>query len=71
MPKNLTIQGSHTARGFSLLTFEDRYGAECSIQKSSLASEEAIWIGVEDARRLTGTGHSPRPVPSNRTGLSR
>jgi len=27
----------------------DRYGAECSIQKSSLATENAIWFGVDDA----------------------
>ena len=38
-----------TARGFSYIQFIDRYGAQCSIQKSSLATEDAIWLGVDDA----------------------
>jgi len=38
-----------TGRGFPLGEFTDRYGAKCSIQKSSLASEDAIWLGVDDA----------------------
>lgn len=38
-----------TLRGFSIATFIDRYDAKCSIQKSSLATENAIWLGVDDA----------------------
>lgn len=38
-----------TARGFAYSSFEDRYGAKCSIQKSSMAFEECIWFGVDDA----------------------
>lgn len=38
-----------TERGFDLIEFTDRYDNKCSIQKSSLASEDAIWIGVSDA----------------------
>lgn len=38
-----------TSRGFALGTFRDRGGHECSIQKSSLATEDAIWLGVNDA----------------------
>ncbi len=37
-----------TERGFSFHEFEDRYGAKCSLQKSSLATEDAIWFGVDD-----------------------
>lgn len=37
-----------TARGFALIEFTDRYGVKCSLQKSSLASEDAIWFGVDD-----------------------
>ena len=29
------------------LVFEDRYGSVCSIQNSSLATEAALWFGVE------------------------
>lgn len=38
-----------TARGFSIVRFDDIYNVECSIQKSSLATDDAIWIGVDDA----------------------
>lgn len=37
-----------TERGFALGKFTDRYGAKCSIQKSSLATEDAIWLGIDD-----------------------
>lgn len=43
------MKRTKTARGFDLIKFTDRYGAKCSIQKSSLASEHAIWLGVDDA----------------------
>lgn len=42
---------SYTLRGFELLTFHDRYDALCDIQRSSLATEDAIWLGT----------HSPEP----------
>lgn len=35
-------------RGFDFANFEDRYGEKCSIQKSSLAFEEAIWFGIKE-----------------------
>jgi len=38
-----------TCRGFRLIKFKDLYEAECSIQKSSLATDDAIWVGVTDA----------------------
>lgn len=41
---------SKTQRGFVHGKFEDLYGAKCSIQASSLASESAIWLGVDDAQ---------------------
>ncbi len=36
-----------TPRGLLRGNFEDRYGQQCSIQESSLATEEAIWLGVD------------------------
>jgi len=42
------IKLDKTQRGFATGKFEDRYGAQCSIQKSSLATEDAIWLGVDD-----------------------
>ncbi len=34
-----------TNRGFGLITFTDHYGAACEVQKSSIATEDCIWIG--------------------------
>lgn len=34
-------------RGFLKGKFVDRYGADCSIQKSSLATEDCIWLGCD------------------------
>ena len=38
-----------TERGFAIGEFTDRYGAKCSLQKSSLAKKDANWFGVDDA----------------------
>ncbi|WP_020403765.1 hypothetical protein [Gracilimonas tropica] len=37
-----------TDRGFDLYKFEDSYGAKCSMQKSSAAFEDKVWLGVDD-----------------------
>lgn len=37
-----------SSRGFSYYNFEDRGGHKCSIQKSSLATEDCIWLGSDD-----------------------
>lgn len=71
------ISRSKTNRGFALIEFTDRYGVKCNIQKSSLATEDAIWFGVEDADPLImasqakthgietteTTGWVPYPIP--------
>lgn len=36
----------YNQRGFAYSEFKDRNGVECSIQKSSLATEDAIWFGA-------------------------
>lgn len=41
---------SRTPRGFARVDFLDRSGQACSLQKSSLATEEAIWLGVDGDR---------------------
>jgi hypothetical protein len=43
----LVLVHGATARGFKKTTFVDRYGTACSVQKSSLATEAAIWFGAE------------------------
>lgn len=42
------IKIKKTERGFKIGEFTDRYGSKCSIQKSSLATEHAIWFGVDE-----------------------
>ncbi len=42
-----TITLRKTQRGFCRADFTDLYGSECSIQESSLATQAAIWLGVD------------------------
>lgn len=42
----------HTERGFPVVEFKDFYGKECSLQKSSLADREAVWLGVDNTGML-------------------
>ena len=72
------IESSKTQRGFALGEFQDLYGAKCSVQKSSLAFEDAIWLGVNEAEprvmasqaasvgveTAETTGWVPYPVPA-------
>lgn len=55
-----------TDRGFAIIKFEDRYGAPCSLQMSSLASEQAVWLGVDDARaRILATDAAANGVETD------
>lgn len=45
--KTLRIPLKRTERGFALGEFLDRYGQRCSIQKSSAAAFDVIWLGVD------------------------
>lgn len=42
------MENSKTHRGFDISEFTDRYGVNCSLQKTSLATEDTIWLGVSD-----------------------
>ena len=37
-----------TIRGFELIKFQDSYGAKCSLQKSSSAEVDKIWLGIDE-----------------------
>lgn len=39
-----------TQRGFSIGKFKDQYGNKCSIQTSSIATKDCIWLGFENAK---------------------
>ena len=41
-----------TERGFALYEFRDRYNRECSLQRSSIATEDCIWLGVHEGESV-------------------
>jgi hypothetical protein len=56
----MDIEYTTTGRGFAVATFADRYGQACSIQKSSLATEDAIWFGLDDAEPVVLHGDAAK-----------
>ncbi len=55
-----------TERGFDLMEFIDRYGEKCSLQKSSLATEDCIWLGISEPviRAIDSGKEIPLPTGS-------
>lgn len=51
-PSARVLNPDSTQRGLFLLEFTDRNLGRCDLQKSSLATEDAIWIGLSDDRRM-------------------
>ena len=70
--RGLTIQSDKTGRGFLVLAFDDLYGQKCSLQNSSLATEGAIWLGVDNTGpQLTGPSGSKNEEVGARMHLTR
>ena len=44
-----------TNRGFERNDFKDIYGHSCSIQESSLATIDALWIGCDEGTHVDGS----------------
>ncbi len=63
--KDKLFKKSKTQRGFGIYEFKDKYGKECSIQKSSLATEDAIWLGIDDPEPMIfgKNGWEKYPIP--------
>lgn len=73
----MTITVSKNERGLMIGKFTDRYGMECSIQESSLATDTCLWLGLDAANPQImakdaaahgvdpgdGTGWVPYPIP--------
>lgn len=47
--KEIDMEFEENGRGFKSGKFTDRYGNQCSLQESSLATESCIWLGCDDA----------------------
>lgn len=45
----MELKNGRTERGFGLIEFRDQKNVECSIQQSSLATDECIWFGCDNA----------------------
>jgi hypothetical protein len=56
----IMFKNKPTLRGFAHSSFKDRYGARCSVQKSSIAFEECIWFGVDDPKPQILCSHAER-----------
>jgi hypothetical protein len=59
---------TETPRGFARAEFTDRDGIRCSIQKSSLATEDCIWLGCNKANPRTcvaGKGWTAVSMPED------
>lgn len=54
----MKLKRSKTDRGFGLIEFDDSYGVKCTLQKSSLATDDAIWLGVHDAAPKVMAAHA-------------
>jgi len=59
----MDIEIAMTQRGFLRGEFVDRYGEQCSIQESSLATEAALWLGVDERRMHLTQGMAASLVP--------
>uniref|UniRef100_A0A6M3M2E1 Uncharacterized protein n=1 Tax=viral metagenome TaxID=1070528 RepID=A0A6M3M2E1_9ZZZZ len=44
------MENSKTKRGFDISEFTDSYGEKCSLQKSSSATENKIWLGIDNPK---------------------
>jgi hypothetical protein len=56
-----TVKIRRTNRGFKVAEFIDRHGEKCSIQESSLATEYAIWLGLDDIKLQVKGWHPAWP----------
>jgi hypothetical protein len=59
MSNTLTFKKSDV-HGFPVFRFTDLYGEKCSVQESSLATQSAIWLGIDDARPLVMASDAKR-----------
>lgn len=42
-----------TERGFDIAEFEDEHGDACSLQKSSMATDDCVWLGINAVKHQT------------------
>ncbi len=60
------MKKEYTCRGFSYIGFKDVNNVSCSLQKSSVATEDLIWLGCNKAEPKTlirNKGWVPITIP--------
>jgi hypothetical protein len=45
-------------KGLNCAKFQDHYKEECSLQESSIATEPAIWLGINEPRPFVTVSHA-------------
>lgn len=60
-----------TCRGFNRYIFKDFYNNQCSVQESSSAGVQQIWIGIDDADPKIMASDANRLEIPNLTGETR
>ena len=63
------INWETTHRGFSVGRFKDRYDKAASIQRSSIAFEDCLWLGCDDPTVILN--NMPTTLPDNYKILAR
>lgn len=66
--KRKLMEIKKTSRGFCYGDFTDLNNDECSIQESSLATQPAIWLGINDANPqilVPNEGWKFYPIPED------
>lgn len=66
MQKKPKLKFRPTNRGFMQGKFIDLYGAKCSLQESSLATQACIWLGVDEPEvkvLVPNVGWQDVPIP--------
>jgi hypothetical protein len=54
------IEWKKSSRGFAFGEFHDMDGNRCSIQESSLATDDCIWLGIDDAKPMIMASDAPK-----------
>lgn len=70
---NPEIKVRQTEQGFDIVEFEDSKGVACSLQKSSLATEDFVWVGCNEIglKKFTqGKGWEDIPLEHNSLGVT-
>lgn len=63
------MKKTKSSRGFDLIEFVDDYGEECSLQKSSSAEVDRIWLGISNAKCKVLASRHP-DLAAKRTDVS-